>query len=540
MSFAAIYIPNFSVQAVIRAEPTLAGSAVALVDGKAPALMVVAANEAAFRTGVELGMARALAEQFGSVKIRQRSRALEKSAHAALLDLGWSFSPRVEDTAANSIAIDLAGLGSVLGSDENIAKQLREGMAALGLNAQIGVAANLEVALHAASGFSGITLIAPGEEAKRLACLPVSVLEPPAETLETLELWGVRTFESLAALPILQLSERLGQEGVQLHEWARGAGMRTMVLAEPSTIFEEELELDDAMEELEPLSFLLGRLLDQLCARLTARSLAISMIRLRLSLDLSGLRDIQVRNDSTRRKKTTNVYERMLTLPVPMRNSKMLLNLVRLKLQGDPPKAPILKIFLAAEPARPRAAQGGLFRPASPDPEKLELTIARLTNLVGEKNIGSPQLVDTHRPDAFSMEQYTPASEETKTVRRNTKLIHTKQSGDGDGAARTKIAIGFRAFRPPVIANVQLRENQPQRVHFQGVRGEVIAASGPWRISGDWWREEQWNQEEWDLEIRFDAAPDQRATKSATPQQGLYRLYFDSLQQKWFVRGSYD
>ena len=76
-------------------------------------------------------------------------------------------------------------------------------------------------------------------------------------------LWGVRTCEELAALPVLQLSERLGQEGVRLHELARGARVRSLVLAEPGICFEEEIELEEAVEELEPLSFLLGRLLDQ-------------------------------------------------------------------------------------------------------------------------------------------------------------------------------------------------------------------------------------------------------------------------------------
>src|ERR1700722_14704845 len=107
MAFAAIHIPEFMVQAVMRAESGLRGAAIALVDGKPPLCSVVAANAGAFRAGVELGMARQLAEQFEAVQIRLRSRAHEKAADAALLDLGWSFSPRVEDTAADTIVIDL-------------------------------------------------------------------------------------------------------------------------------------------------------------------------------------------------------------------------------------------------------------------------------------------------------------------------------------------------------------------------------------------------------------------------------------------------
>ena len=46
-----------------------------------------------------------------------------------------------------------------------------------------------------------------------------------------------------------------------------------------------------------------------------------------------------------------------------------------------------MKIHLAAEPARPRSAQGGLFLPPSPAPEKLELTLARIASMVGENNV---------------------------------------------------------------------------------------------------------------------------------------------------------
>ena len=275
MVFAAIYIPDFSVQAAIRVEPSLRDSAVALVGGIPPQVKVVAANERAFQAGIELGMARSAADQFESVQVRPRSHLHEKSAHAALLDLGWSISPRVEDTAADTIVIDLAGLSSLFGSHENIARRLLQQIYALRLTAHIAAASNINVAIHAARGFSGITLIPSGEESERLGSLPVGVLIPSAETLDTLELWGVRTCGALAALPVLQLSERLGQEGVRLHEWAQGAGVRSIVLADPATCFEEEIELEDSVEELEPLSFLLGRLLDQLCMRLTARSLAI-------------------------------------------------------------------------------------------------------------------------------------------------------------------------------------------------------------------------------------------------------------------------
>src|SRR5436189_124136 len=117
------------------------------------------------------------------------------------------------------------------------------------------VAMNPDAAIHAARGFRGITLIPASEEAERLGSLPVGALAPPPEILETLDRWGVRTFRALAALPTLQLSERLGQEGVRLQKLARGRSNRSLVLCGVPLNFEEVMELEYPVALLEPLAF---------------------------------------------------------------------------------------------------------------------------------------------------------------------------------------------------------------------------------------------------------------------------------------------
>lgn len=546
MAFASIYVPNFPVQAALRAEPLACAEAgncgtgtLALIEGKPPVWKVVAASEAAMRAGVALGMTKLQAMQFEGVEIRQRSAAQEQSAHAALLDLGWSISPRVEDTAADTIVIDLAGLAGLIGSTETIARLLIERAARLGFSASIAISANLETAIRAACGFRGVTIIPEGEEARRLGALPVSALAPGEETLETLSRWGIRDCAALAALPVLELSTRLGQEGVRLHELARGAAERSMVLAESSSDFVEEQELDDAVSELEPLAFVLNQLLMRLVERITIHSLAISVVRLRFEVEPSFEKGLQVRDDGTRLKTAPAFYEKTLALPLATRNSAMLLNLLRLQLQSDPPCAPIQKISLTAEPAQRRAMQGGLFRPVSPDPEKLELTLARLLNLVGEGNVGTPILVDTHRPGEFRIEHFAVPQEEDGCKKRGESARTAALAEVRERAASP--AIAFRAFRPPVAAQVTLREERPVRVAFCGMRGEVLSASGPWRTSGDWWREEGWRHDEWDLEIRFTPRHGEADVKSpALAARGIYRFFYDADRDAWFVRGSYD
>jgi len=536
MAFASIFVPNFPLQAVVRAEPALGERALALIEGNPPLCSVVAVNEKAARMGIEIGMTKTDAEQFAGAEVCPRSPAQEKTAHAALLDIGWSVSPRIENTAQDGIVLDLAGLTSLLGSEKEIGAHLAERAAACDLHVNVAIAANIDTALIAARGFAGITVIPPGEEGQSLSRLPVDALSPPTETAETLSRWGVATCGDFARLPILELSERLGQEGVRLHALARGASVRSLAIAEPAHFFEEEMELDDAVEDLEPLSFLLGRLLDQLCARLTARSLGAAAIRVRFELEPSFENAVDIR-EAFPAQKRPGVYEKEIQLPVPARDPKMLLKLLRLRLQLNPPGAPIQKIALAADAARPRATQGGLFLPSFPDPEKLELTIARIAHVVGEGNVGSPSLTDTYRPGDFQMRRFLTPREASKTNGSDDARQARQQR------ANSTVSTSFRVFRPAVPAKLDLHAGCPTRVAFQGLRGEVIAASGPWRTSGDWWREDFWQQDEWDLEIHFQAEPEQRdrfSSAGVRSNSGIYRFYYDSLRRGWFVRGVYD
>src|SRR4029434_5209038 len=105
--FGAIYVPNFILQAVGRSEPELRTQPLAIIDGPPPTYQVVALNRLTEVLGVALGMTRPAASQFAQVTIRPRSKISEEVAHAALLDVAWSITPRVEDTAMDTLLVDL-------------------------------------------------------------------------------------------------------------------------------------------------------------------------------------------------------------------------------------------------------------------------------------------------------------------------------------------------------------------------------------------------------------------------------------------------
>ena len=292
---------------------------------------------------------------------------------------------------------------------------------------------------------------------------------------------------------------------------ARGAASRTLVPVEAPLIFEEAIELEHPIVLLEPLAFLLNRLLEQLCARLASRALATQELRLTLELE-----NLSARNPQS--KINNQQFLRTLRLPQPMLDAKVFLKLLQLDLNAHPPGAPIVKIHLAAEPARPRSAQGGLFLPPSPEPEKLELTLARIASMVGENNVGAVELLDTHHPEGFRMRRFV--SEAPR------KSEQSPDSSEGKSAVTA-----LRRFRPPLRVNVTLENAQPVRVACEkkkDVQGDVLWKAGPWRSSGDWWEREAWSRDEWDLALRNGEAV------------SFYRLVHDLLGGGWFVEGTYD
>jgi protein ImuB len=409
---------------------------------------------------------------------------------ARLLACAQDFSPQVEQADADTVILNIDGLGHLFGAVHEIANAMA-GRAGVPVN--VAVASNPDAAFHAACGFSGISIIPEGDEAKFLATLPVSLLAPPEEIAETLARWGIRTFRDLAALPDIGIAARLGEEGVRLQKLARGEGDRPLTLLAATQRFEEEMELEYPLELLEPLMFVLSRLLGDVCTRLEAHALAAIELRLRLQLENTGEHALAIR------------------LPVPMRSSRVFLKLLELDLEKHPPAAPIVRVRIAAEPAKPRFTQNGLFIPLAPEPEKLELTLARIAALVGEKNVGSPGLVDTHWPGAFRMSGTgilaCALSKKEKTHRQvpiGHPLCH----------------LAFRAFRPPLAAKMQAGF-----LSAQGIRGKIVQQAGPWRTSGDWWAVDTWARDEWDIELA---------------DGGLYRIYSDAHTGRWFIEGSYD
>jgi len=230
-------------------------------------------------------------------------------------------------------------------------------------------------------------------------------------------------------------------------------------------------------------------LLNDLCARLTSRTLATDEIRLSLTLE------------------NAPAHRCVLRLPMPISDPKTLLKLLQLELSARSPRAPVLKLHIELNPVKPRIQQHGLFIARSPEPVKLEITLSRLCNLLGAENVGTPELLDTHRPDSFLMARFSAAT-------------YTS-----DVSPCPFEVLTLRRYRPPQVAQVRILEEAPAHIATAILKSKVIACAGPWRSSGDWWKRDPWDHSEWDIAVTGGA---------------LYRISEDLRRGCWFLEGNYD
>jgi protein ImuB len=353
-------------------------------------------------------------------------------------ELADAFSPWVEQVAPDTVLFSLDGLHRIYGDARSTAKAL----AVRAPGASIAIAKLPDTAVLAARNLPGVVIIQPGEEMHYLGPLPLDCLPLDPGMWKTLDRWGLRTFEDLACLPENGLHDRLGQAGVRLQALARGALGRPLKPVVEETIYEQRIELDDALELLEPILFLLTQFLNELCAALKSQSLAAGELHV-----------------------TLNRTQRILRLPFPTRDVKFLLKLLQHNLESELPGEPISILILRAVPTAMRLLQHDLFTIPAPEPERLESTLQKIRAMVGAKNVKIPAIRNTYRP--------------------------------GWGSAETHLA--FRHYRPPLDARVEMEAGKPSRLRASSIQGSVAETSGPWRTSGDWWQADFWDRDEFDL-----------------------------------------
>jgi len=284
--------------------------------------------------------------------------AVDQLAPSTLVDIAQEFSPRYERHRDDLVSIDISGLERLLGPARVIGEELRREAAARGARLHVAIAGTRTSALLIAMARPGLTVVAPGDEVNALASLPLAVLdkcevrslksENADQTsdfkLQTFQQWGLRTLGELASLPSADLVARLGRQALMWQAMARGEDIRPLVPTLEAERFESSLELDWPIEGLEPLSFVLTRLLEPLSTRLERRDRGAAVLHVLLRLV------------------TRDAHVRRLQLPSPMRDVRTLRTLALLDLESHPPVAAIDRVAIVIDPTPGRVLQNNCPR----------------------------------------------------------------------------------------------------------------------------------------------------------------------------------
>jgi len=472
--YACIHTAEFPAQALLRLRTELDTKPVAVLEGRAPIETICSLNRAAQLKGAAIGMTRLEAESIAELRLLTRSLETEASARAVMLECAAHFSPRIEaasqGTGSASVldcafVLDIAGTERLFGPPEMVAKRLRAALASAGFRASVAISTNFHAARFKAASTRGITVIPDLEEADFLAKLPIALLGLSEEHAETFAIWGIRTLGELAALEETDLVTRLGPQAARWRHLALGGLPHTFQPIEAEFSLKEFCDFETPIEQTDSLLFMGARMIDCLVAR--AASHALSLASLRLHMQLAG----------------SLVYQRDLRPAIPTTDRKFLLKLLQLEIAAHPPQAAVLSLTITAQAGQSSKVQLGLFAPQTPEPSRLDVTIARLKAIAGEDRVGSPVLEDSHRPGSFRMESFTVVGP-----------LKTPESVEEN---RPRLAL--RRMRPPVPVRVQLFALKPVGFRDRDESYTVAAAYGPWKTSGCWWSTDGWNAEEWDV-----------------------------------------
>ena len=393
------------------------------------------------------------------------------------------------------VLLDVSGLGRLIGPPAEIERQLARALFDARIAATVAIGSTQTIARLLAradargAGWQQLSI----DVLQELETLPARMNDRDrARPYETLQRWGIERLGDLAALPADELSSRLGRRGVALHQLARGLDVRPFVPDPATRRFVERLELEWPIDSLEPLSFVLARLLDPLSLALERADRGAIAIRVELRLT------------------DRSTFTRVLALPLPMRDTRVLRTLIVLALESSPPPAGIDIVSIELDPAPARIVRYSLLERALPSPETLATLTARLAALVGESRVGSAVVLDSHAPDAIDMVRFAPSD-------RRSSLLDDRPSSSV-----------LRRQRIPPAIRVSVERGRP--VHIAASRrgmpyGAVTQAAGPWRTSGGWWTNTHWNRNEWDVALTSGA---------------VCRVYQDRTTDRWYLEGVYD
>ena len=493
MIVACLDLPALPLQLVWRSDPAWRAHPVVVIDEDRPQGEVLWACERARKVGVLVGQRYAHALSLcGGLRARVVPPEQIAAAIEELRVVLHKVSPRVEPGDPGSFWLDGDGLDRVFGDrwGATIMKSVTE----LGYRGAVvvGFSRFATYAIARATGHGVSVLKSDIDERAAASAVPLARLDIDPKLRDSLARLGVSTVGELVRLPGGGILERFGSDAHKLYQLAVGERWDPLVPVAPPSAPDERVILDDELDDVERLMFVIKPPIDRLLDRLAAKAHALTALHVELSLK-HAVGKIEIRSDC-------------IKPAAPTLDSRALLRLVHLRLTGMPPSVPVNAVRVWAEDTPATREQLALFasKPRR-DLRAADEAIARVRAELGDDAVVRAVLREGHLPEAsFGWE----------------RLVHVVGAKPQPKLVRPLVR---RMLSRPQALPPQVRQVRDDGWLLSNLEhGAVVRIVGPFVISGGWWMHE--------LHREYHFAELRRGD--------CLWVYYDRNRRRWFWQGA--
>lgn len=417
--------------------------------------VVTAANEAALRQGLRLGMPLTKAQvlvpglRIENADPEGDAEALERLAFWAL-----RYTPVVAADVPDGIVMDIAGAAHLMGGEEALMEDLRQRLTNAGYACRISIADSWGVA-HAVARYSGApsVIVALGEGRESLAPLPVAAIRIDSTVVAEMHALGLETVADVMSRPRAPTTLRFGPEPWRRIDQALGALAEPIDPVRPEDVPEVRRSFAEPIGAAETIKRYIETLVGRLCVELETRG------RGARRLDL-----ICERVDSLRQ-------AIRIGTAMPTRDRARLSRMLCDKVEKIDPGFGIETLALAAttvQPLPPSQPASSLGEPGTADVSDL---VDILSNRVGSQRLFrvAPVQSDVPERSVARIPPLAPELDETWTGQwpRPARLLPKPE---------------------PIETVALLPDHPPATFTWRGIRRRVRRADGPERVFGEWWK----------------------------------------------------
>lgn len=356
----------------------------AITDGSGPRRRLIACNAQARAAEICAGMdvPSALLRE-PNLRLIERSKTDERRAMRAVACWSLQFTSDVcMDATRWTLWLEAGASLRYFNGLASLWMRMRQGVAALGYTASMGIAPTLEAAALLAQQPQVPPVLHRRDLRQAIGPVPLAALSIESRVIEQLHTIGLRNLEDLLSVPAAGLARRFGEELPRYLQRLLGECADPRPRHRSPPLYRRRCGFLEPVATLEGLLFPLRRLLQELEGYLRGRDVAIQRLEVRL-----------------RHRNGPGTALQLLT-SAPQREALRLFALLREKLERTGLPQPVTElVLLAQEFVPPQITQGDFFDDAASRNDNWSTLLDKLRARLGADAVRHLGLRDDHRPE---------------------------------------------------------------------------------------------------------------------------------------------